>query len=263
MNELRLNLEKIIIQLAKQEIMPRFNQVSYSFKRDGSLVTEADTAMQNAVVDALQHNWPEYQLLGEEMSAEQQQSLLSHSDTGLWVLDPLDGTTNFASGIPIFSVSIALIQDDEVQLGIIYDPVRDECFSAIKGQGAWLNDQRLKPVIQRDSLKQCIAQVDLKRLPDELAARLASEHPFASQRNFGSGALDWCWLAAGRCQLYTHGGQKLWDYLAGHLILQEAGGRVSTFEQQVIFNHSLEPRSVIAAINPELFELWSRFICGD
>jgi myo-inositol-1(or 4)-monophosphatase len=197
------------------------------------------------------------------MSVEQQQQLLGHSDTGLWVLDPLDGTTNFASGIPIFSVSVALLIGGEVQLGLVYDPVRDESFSAMRGQGAWLNEQSLKPQVERQSIEQCIAQVDLKRLPVKLAACLAGEHPFASQRNFGSGTLDWCWLAAGRSQLYAHGGQKLWDYLAGHLILQEAGGRVTTIDGESLFNHSLEPRSVAAAITPQLHTLWLNLLSAD
>lgn len=249
-------LRGLVAERAQQEIMPRFNQVSYRFKQDGSLVTAADTSMQAAMIDSLKARWPEYALLGEEMTAEQQQSLLNQGDRGLWVLDPLDGTSNFASGIPIFSVSLALLVDGQVQLGLIYDPVRDECFSAIRGEGAWLNDYELRPDIHRDHLSQCIAQVDLKRLPAHMAMRLAEQHPYASQRNFGSGALDWCWLAAGRSQLYAHGGQKLWDYLAGHLILQEAGGKVSTFDGEDIFNHSLQPRSVAAAINDELYAAW-------
>ncbi len=250
-------LESIISELAAQEIMPRFRQVSYEFKHDGSLVTEADTSMQAAIVKALKENWSDYQLLGEEMTSDEQQALLEHCDTGLWVVDPLDGTTNFTSGIPIFSVSVALILNGEVKMGVIYDPVRQESFSAIQQQGAWLNGQPLKPAIERNQLKQCIAQVDLKRLPNSMASQLAADHPYASQRNFGSGALDWCWLAAGRSQLYAHGGQKLWDYLAGHLILQEAGGQVSTFDSQSIFIKSLTPRSVVAAINPALYQLWA------
>lgn len=263
MNAMLETLEKLIAELARQEILPRFNEVGHSTKQDGSLVTEADTAMQVAVEQALQQNWPDYPLLGEEMPAAQQQSLLDGGGEGLWVLDPLDGTSNFAAGIPVFSVSLALLVRGEVQLGLIYDPLRNECFSAIKGQGAWLNRKPLHPCVQRDRIEQCIAQLDLKRLPAPMAARLAAEHPFASQRNFGSGSLDWCWLAAGRSQLYAHGGQKLWDYLAGQLILQEAGGKVTTFEGEPMFNHSLQPRSVVAAVNPELFSLWSQVLCAE
>jgi len=256
-------LETIIRELARQEILPRFNEVSHSLKQDGSLVTEADTAMQAAVVRSLHDHWPDYPLLGEEMPAAQQQALLDGDTEGLWVLDPLDGTSNFATGIPVFSVSLALLVRGEVQLGLIYDPLRDECFSAIRGEGAWLNRAPLRPEVSRQRIDQCIAQIDLKRLPAPLAARLAAEHPFASQRNFGSGTLDWCWLAAGRSQLYAHGGQKLWDYLAGQLILQEAGGKVSTFEGEAMFNHSLQPRSVMAAVTPELYALWSRVLAAE
>lgn len=254
-------VETIIRNLAEQEIMPRYNRVAFEFKADGSLVTEADTAMQGAVFEALKENWPEYALLGEEMTEQEQQYLLDSDDfQGLWVLDPLDGTSNFASAIPIFSVSLALIQNGEVQLGLIYDPVRKECFSALKGQGAWLNGRKLKLHVEKQELNQCIAQVDFKRLADSMASYLASEHPYASQRNFGSGALDWCWLAAGRSQLYIHGGQKLWDYVAGQLILSEAGGLAETFDGEKIFKKQLIKRSVVASVNQVLFKKWQAAI---
>ncbi|MCW9014265.1 MAG: inositol monophosphatase [Gammaproteobacteria bacterium] len=260
MKNILKQLEAIIPELAQQEIMGRFNRVGYDLKSDGSLVTEADLAMQQATVAELKTRWPEFELLGEEMEPAQQQLLLESSASGLWVLDPLDGTTNFSSGVPIFSVSLALIQRGKVVLGLIYDPVRKECFSALQGQGAWLNGKILKSRSQKMELKQCIAQVDLKRLPKEMAIRLAAEHPYASQRNFGSGALDWCWLAANRSQLYVHGGQKLWDYCAGQLILQEAGGKVKTFSGENIFVQSLQPRSVMAAVTDTLFNQLQAFL---
>ncbi|MFW2372432.1 MAG: inositol monophosphatase family protein [Gammaproteobacteria bacterium] len=261
MKKMLQQLEVIIKNLAEQEIMPRYNRVAFELKTDGSLVTEADTAMQHAVAEALSKRWPEYALLGEEMSEQEQQALLdSHDAQGLWVLDPLDGTSNFASAIPIFSVSLALLQQDEVKLGLIYDPVRQECFSAIKGQGAWLNGRKLKLQVDKSSLNQCIAQVDFKRLPKAMAIHIAEKHPYASQRNFGSGALDWCWLATARSQLYIHGGQKLWDYLAGQLILSEAGGLAETFEGENIFKKQLIKRSVVASVNRDLLNKWKAAI---
>ena len=260
MNTILDELEKLVPALAQQEIMSRFNRVDYDLKSDGSLVTEADLAMQKAMVDALKSRWPQFDILGEEMSPEVQQSLLSSESEGLWVLDPLDGTSNFSSGIPIFSVSLALLQQGEVRLGLIYDPVRKECFSAIKDQGAWLNGHRLRLESEKTELKQCIAQVDLKRLSKELATKLAAEHPYASQRNFGSGALDWGWVAAGRSQVYLHGGQKLWDYLAGQLILKEAGGYVTTFNGEEVYTRALQPRSVVAAVNESLYREIKEFI---
>lgn len=267
MKSILQTLEQLIKQHAAEQIMPRYNKVAYSLKKDGSLVTEADSAMQIAMMASLQQHWPETIVLGEEMTAEEQQSLLDSDTSDLWVLDPLDGTSNFAAGIPIFSVSVALIRNNQVVLGVIYDPNRDEIFSAIKGEGAWLNGRPLECSTERTELKQCIAQVDFKRLQPQMRVCLAKDHPYASQRNFGSGALDWCWLAAARSQLYVHGGQKLWDYAAGQLILEEAGGIARTFEGEAVFQKKLQPRPVIAAANQSLFlqlqEYLSSQECGQ
>jgi myo-inositol-1(or 4)-monophosphatase len=260
MKEILEKLQPMIIELCDKELMPRFNQIGYSVKDDGSLLTEADTTMQQRVADFVQTEWPQFALLGEEMSADQQQRLLDENQQGLWILDPLDGTRNFASGVPIFSVSIALLVHDEVILGLIYDPVRKECFTAIKGQGAWLNNRPVKTDQAPVHVNQCIAQVDLKRLSTQLAVHLAKTHPYASQRNFGSGALDWCWVATGRVQLYVHGGQKLWDYAAGQLILSEAGGCAFTLDNEAIFIRGLQPRSVAAAMNSHLLNDWSAIL---
>lgn len=261
MPDLLNKLKPLLMYHAQQEIMSRFNQVGFDFKSDGSLVTEADTAMQTVVATELEKNWPEYDFLGEEMTVAEQQALLDSDYKGLWILDPLDGTTNFASGVPIFSVSLALVQNSEIILGCIYDPLRDEMFSAIKGEGAWLNDRSLQVEKQGRKISQCITQVDLKRLPEKLATRLAADHPYASQRNFGSGALDWCWLAASRSQLYVHGGQKLWDHAAGHLILLEAGGCAADLAGDETFRLSLEPQSVVAATNRGQFEEFLKAYC--
>jgi len=135
-------LQKIIRETAKQEILSRFNQIDFSIKDDGSIVTEADLAADKRICDALLNQYPNIDFLSEEMELEEQENLL-HSASQLWILDPLDGTSNFASGLPLFATSLALIVDGEVQLGIIYDVIRDEMFTAIKGQGAYFNDQEL------------------------------------------------------------------------------------------------------------------------
>ncbi len=260
MKDILNKLEKLIKQHAAEQIMPRYNQVAYSFKQDGSLVTEADSEMQKAMISSLQQHWPEYVVLGEEMSEAEQQAQLDSDASGLWILDPLDGTSNFASGIPIFSVSIALVINNEVVLGVIYDPNRNETFSAIKGEGAWLNGQPLISKTERQKLSQCTAQIDFKRLTPEMRVCLSREHPYASQRNFGSGALDWCWLATGRCQINIHGGQKLWDYVAGQLILSEAGGIAKTFGGDSVFKKNLVSRSVMAAVSLNLFQQLQKYL---
>ncbi len=266
MQKILNQLQRIVKQHATEQIMSRYNHISYRTKSDGSLVTEADLAMQVAMIDSLNQYWPEYAILGEEMSGVQQQTLLQSKTAGVWVLDPLDGTSNFASGVPIFSVSIALLIQGEVVLGMVYDPHRDEVFSAIKGEAAWLNGNVLVCASERKTLNECIAQVDFKRLSPPMRACLSRDHPYASQRNFGSGALDWCWLAAGRSQVYIHGGQKLWDYAAGQLILDEAGGIAKTLQGEQVFTMSLQPRSVIASVNQALFGQWQQYLksaeCG-
>lgn len=254
------NLSAILQRAAREELLPRFSRVDSELKADGSLVTEADTRMQQRVSDTLQANWPHIPLLGEEMSSAEQQALLDDSENGLWLLDPLDGTSNFAAGIPFFCVSLALVRHGKVEIGLIYDPLRDECFSARRGAGAQLNGQRLRVSTLGMELQPCMGLVDFKRLTPPLATRLAATPPYASQRSFGSGALDWCMIATGRCQLYLHGGQKLWDYAAGQLILSEAGGRSATLQGDEVFENSLITRSVVAASTPGLFVAWQRWL---
>jgi len=259
MNEYEAILDRvknIVAECASDEIMPRFERVAAAVKQDGSVITEADLAMQNRVKTALQLSWPEIGFVGEEMSPEEQQQQFTQSQHGVWILDPLDGTSNFAAAIPFFSVSIALIKNGEVILGLVYDPVRDEMFSAVKGQGAYINNQPLRAKPYSLPLQKSIGVIDFKRLHKDLANRLAQSPPYASQRSFGSVALDWCWIAAGRGHVYLHGNQKLWDYAAGWLILNEAGGYSCTLEGEVVFTGQLQSRSAVAAAHKSLFEEW-------
>ncbi|MEN8213155.1 MAG: inositol monophosphatase [Pseudomonadota bacterium] len=254
-------LTELVRSAALEILMPRFRQVQASLKQDGSLVTEADLLLQQRIAGELKEQWPEIAFLGEEMPASEQAALLKQRDAGLWVLDPLDGTINFASGVPNFAVSLALLDADGVNLGIIYDPCRDELFSATRGNGAILNGQPLQlPQDKSMPLAECVAEIDLKRLDLELRIRLVSSMPFRSQRNFGSGALDWAWLADGRYQLYLHGGQKLWDYAAGSLILAEAGGSATTLDNRPLLDGGIAPRSVVGAVTPELHRSWLEWL---
>jgi len=249
-------LHELLVLASKQELLPRFAEVTRAEKPDGSIVTSADIAMQKNIQENLNRLWPEYNFLGEEMTEDEQQSLLNDSNMGLWCLDPLDGTSNFAAGIPFFAVSLALIINGEVVLGLVYDPVRDECFSAQKGQGAWLNTTRLTAREFGLPLNRSIAVVDFKRLPAPLAAKLVKHPPYYSQRNFGSVALEWCWLAAGRFQVYLHGRQRVWDYAAGSLILAEAGGHAATLEDDTPCGMEFKPCSVVVALDSSLFDAW-------
>ncbi len=178
----------------------------------------------------------------------------------MWCLDPLDGTSNFAAGIPFFSVSLALLQQGKVLLGMVYDPVRNECFSASLEQGARLNGEPLQVKQTGLELKQTTALIDFKRLEQDLATRLVTAIPYASQRSFGSVALDWCWLAAGRCHLYLHGRSNIWDYAAGNMIFHAAGGYSCTLDGEAIFTHTLTQRSSVAAVDQPLFAAWTEWL---
>ncbi|MGF1767418.1 inositol monophosphatase [Enterovibrio makurazakiensis] len=255
----------IIRQASKQSILPRFNGSAVNdinYKANMDIVTDADNEMQSSIIDGLHRNWPHISVLGEEQSHLMQHAVMSNDKQAFWVLDPIDGTSNFAFGIPYFCISLSLIYQGVVRLGLVYDPMRDECFFASHGAGAWFNGNRLhsRELKAKADLKHAMALIDFKRLPMALSAGLASRPPYRSQRSFGASALDWCWIAANRCQLYLHGDQKLWDYSAGQLILREAGGMSCAFDGSSVFNNSLQSRTVIGASHPFLFEQWREWL---
>ena len=254
------DLANLVCEIADRELPPRFCCKSGSRKSDGSLVTEADVIMQDALAQVLNTKWPDIDLLGEEMPVAQQQRALQHKESGVWCIDPLDGTSNFSAGVPYYAVSVALIRNGRVELGVVYDPSRKECFCAARGKGAWMNGDPLQQQRLSSPLSSGMALIDLKRLESTLASRLASTPPYKSQRSFGAVALDWCWLAAGRCHVYLHGQQKLWDYAAGSLVLEEAGGSAVTLEGEPVFRATLEPRSAAAALDPDIFKQWVEWL---
>ncbi len=245
--------------VAAEEIMPRYLKVAHQHKSDGSLCTDADIATQTILSKKLQaiSNVP---VLGEEMSEEAQRAIWQSSSEGLWCVDPIDGTSNFVHGLPYFAVSVALLREGKAVLGVVYEPVSDEMFAAELGRGAFLNGEKLQGHAIAQTMGQALANVDMKRLSPRLAAALATNSPCASQRNFGASALEWCYTAAGRYDLYLHGGQKLWDYSAGALILSEAGGYAACIENDDFSAGDIWRRSVIAARSEALFVEWKNWI---
>lgn len=246
--------------VAAEEVMPRYRKVTLNRKGDGSLCTEADIAAQEALTRKLQAilNVP---VIGEEMERAEQEALWQQGlQNGLWCIDPIDGTSNFTRGLPYFAVSVALIRNGRASLGVVYDPVADEAFAAEQGYGAFLNGHRLTSVATTSVLGEALVNADLKRLPRHLASQLAAQPPFSSQRNFGACTLDWCYTAAGRFDAYLHGGQMLWDYAAGALILQEAGGHACCVEHDDFDQGDIWRRSAIAALDERLFLDWKDWV---
>lgn len=251
-------VEAALRAVAETEILPRFLKVVREHKDDGSTFSEADIAAQEFLTRALERllHLP---TLGEEMSDAAQQAAWAaglKSERGLWVMDPIDGSTNFLVGLPQFAVSVALLRDGKPVLGVSYLPLAREMFSAVAGQGAWMNGERLPLRPSGHQLSRAVACVDFKRLPPMLAARLVADSPIYSQRNFGSSVLEWCYLAAGRVDAVLHGGQRLWDHAAGSLLVREAGGCAATFREDDFDAADPWRRQVIAALNPDLFVRW-------
>lgn len=248
--------------VGREEVMPRYLKVAHERKVDGSLLTEADIAAQNALITRLRAIAP-YPVLGEEMTDEEQRDVWALGGDGFWCVDPIDGTSNFVNGLPFFAVSVALIRDRRSVLGVVYDPTADEAFHAVLGGGAYMNGARLPLKEPPTELRRCMAGIELKRIDRALAGRLAQEHPFSSQRNLGASTLDWCYVAAGRLHVYLHGGQKLWDYAAGCLILREAGGAACKMDGSDFTDGDPWCRSVLAAQTTELLTQWRDWLGTD
>jgi myo-inositol-1(or 4)-monophosphatase len=246
-------------KVAHREVIPRYLKVAHRRKSDGSLFTEADIAAQEALAGRLRRI-RDVPIVAEEMTVEEQTEKWLQGVDGLWCVDPIDGTSNFVNGLPYFALSVALMRSGRPVLGVVYDPVADEMFSAESGAGAYLNGERL-PIKERvPQLAGALAGVDLKRLGARLAGELASRPPYASQRNYGASTLDWCYTAAGRFDVYIHGGQKLWDYAAGSLILSESGGCMATLTDDDFWAGGSWQRSVVAALDPALFQEWKNWL---
>ena len=195
-----------------------------------NLVTEYDNAAQDLIISNLQKNFPEHQFLGEEDKKKQ----TIDSQKIVWIIDPLDGTVNFARSIPIFAVSIAAALGKDILCGVVYYPMMNELFIAEKNKGAYLNGKRLK-VSKRQSFKEAFIATgfpyDVDQNPLHCIERFSS---FAKMgiplRRMGSAAIDLSYVAAGRFDAFWEVGLHSWDLAAGKLMIEEAGGKVSHYD---------------------------------
>lgn len=244
--------------IAAEEILPRYRSVAVTRKDDGSLVTEADYAAQRALVRRLAA-LEAAPVVAEEMPEAHQRAVLARGGR-MWCIDPLDGTQNFTRAIPFFAVSVALIEDARPLFGVVHDPVADESFYAVRGAGAWLNHKPLRVPAHAPPLAGALAEVSLRREVSALRGALKNHPPYARRLTSGSSALSWCHLAAARVDVMLHSGQKIWDYSAGALVLEEAGGALSAIEDDDFWAAPAWRRSAIAARTPALFQEWRGWI---
>ncbi|MBI4339570.1 MAG: inositol monophosphatase [Chloroflexi bacterium] len=193
-----------------------------SYKGPSDLVTDVDLEAERRIRQALSAAFPEAAILGEELGATGEGGLR-------WIIDPIDGTRNFAAGVPHFATSVALARDGEVLLGATYDAMRDELFHGVRGGGAYLNGRPLA-VSRRTALAQCLLGFDIGSMdPKALHALRLVEHLWPgmqSVRIMGSATLGLAYAAAGRVDLYFHHTLSPWDVAAGLLLVREAGGQV-------------------------------------
>ena len=193
------------------------------FKGRADIVTDVDLAAERVILDLVQSEFPQFSILSEESSP------IETGSPYTWVIDPIDGTRNFAEGIPHFCVVVALARGNDVVMGVTYDPIKEEIFTAQQGEGAWLNGEPMS-VSDRQEIPQCVLGFDLGYYDDKAATALdmiRSLWPgFQTMRLLGSSALGMAYAAAGRLDLYFHHSLSPWDSASGLLLAREAGGNV-------------------------------------
>jgi len=213
----------------------RLGRAQISNKGDIDLVTEADLASEKLIIERIRSHYPRHAILAEESGASEE--LNAGKSEWKWIIDPLDGTTNYAHGYPCFCVSIGLERAGIVEVGVIYDPNRDELFAAERGQGATLNGRRMR-VSDVSDLNQAMLctgfPYNVRERPN--FARDFANFTMEAQavRRDGSAAIDLAYLACGRFDGFWEDGLNAWDVAAGLLLIEEAGGQISDFKGRPI-----------------------------
>ena len=240
-----LNFAMQMAHDAGSVLMQRLGTAKVSTKGDINLVTEADLASEQLIIERIRSYYPQHGILAEESGdvivVEGKRSEWK------WIIDPLDGTTNYAHGYPCFCVSIALEHAGVLEIGVVYDPVRDEMFAAERGKGATLNSRTIR-VSEIDELNNAMVctgfPYNVRERPD--FARDFANFTMAAQavRRDGSAAIDLAYVACGRFDGFWEDGLNAWDTAAGMVLIQEARGRVTNFDDEPL---DIYTRKVLAS----------------
>ena len=200
-----------------------------SLKGPGDYVTASDKKVEKILIDELQKARPSYSILSEEIGE------INNDKSFRWIIDPIDGTSNFLHGIPHFAMSVALEHEKEIICGIVYDPIKDEMFAAEKNNGSYVNNKRMR-VSARSKLKECIIFSGGPRYESKNKELVFEEYKKFSLkvntaiRKLGSASLDMAYVAAGRCDGFWQRNLNYWDVAAGIILVKESGGSVTDFE---------------------------------
>ncbi len=224
--------------------------VRISAKQTNDFVTEIDHAAEQAIIETLLGAYPDHGIWAEESGKKEG---TGSGRKHMWIIDPLDGTTNFIHGFPVYCVSIALMYDGKIEQAVIYDPTRNDLFCATKGRGAYLNDRRIR-VAKRTMLRDCLISTGFPFRPGDqfkTYMQMLSEimPKVAGIRRPGAAALDLAYVAAGFSDGFFETGLSAWDVAAGSLLVTEAGGLIGNFTGEADF---LEQRECLAA-NPRIY----------
>ena len=224
--------------------------VRVTTKQTNDFVTEIDHAAEAAIIETLLTAYPDHGIWAEESGRREGKG---RDKNHVWIIDPLDGTTNFIHGFPVYCVSIALMVNGRIEQAVVYDPTRNDLFCATKGRGAYLNDRRIR-VAKRTTLRDCLISTGFPFRPGDAfqtyLQMLADVMPkCAGVRRPGSAALDLAYVAAGFSDGFFEMGLSPWDVAAGALLVTEAGGLIGNFTGEADF---LEQRECLAA-NPRIY----------
>ena len=259
LNSPQINLITKACIKASRSLIRDFGEIEnlqVSSKGPGDFVTSADKRTEKILIDELQKAHPEYGIITEETG------IINKSNTkNRWIIDPIDGTFNFMNGIPQFAISVGYEEENEMKCGVIFNPIMNEMFCAEKGNGAYLNNSRIR-VSNKKKIKDCCIVTGGPKGASKIKEKIFSEYINVSNnvsnvRKFGSAALDVAYVACGRFDGYWQRELNVWDIAAGVIILKEAGGFVDFFEED---KNSPLKKNILATnsfIHEELKELIS------
>tara|TARA_B100000700_G_scaffold316012_1_gene404851 strand:- start:266 stop:1066 length:801 start_codon:yes stop_codon:yes gene_type:complete len=263
-----MNLEifkDFAIETAKSsgEILMTYFNSKYAIKKKSSvdLVTKADIESENNIIDSIKKNFPEHGIIAEESN------LINHNSEFKWIIDPLDGTTNFVHSLPIFAISIALQYKNQTVLGVVYNPAYNKCFWAIKNHGAYENKTKIS-VSKTDNLIDSLLVTGFPYNHNKSWDKsFELFHEFYSKtqgiRRLGAASLDFCFVAMGRFEGFYEFNLKPWDVCAGDLICREAGGKTSDWAgnempfsgSNIIASNNFIHKKILEVINQKKYDI--------
>ena len=259
LNSPQINIITKACLKASRSLIRDFGEIEnlqVSTKGPGDFVTSADKRTEKIIIDELQKARSDYGIITEESG-----SINTGNKNNRWIIDPIDGTTNFLNGIPQFAISIGYEEESEIKCGVIFDPIKNEMFCAEKGNGAYLNNSRIR-VSNKKKLKDALLVTGGPRQSSKIKKEIFSEFVEVSNnilspvRKFGSAALDLAYVACGRFDGYWQRELSYWDVAAGIIILKEAGGFVNFFEED---NKDPLKRNILAS-NSNIHDEFSNLI---